>query len=226
MAGNPSLLTQIKSELDRALQARAEGNEGMARVCARRAAGLAAGEYLRANGYPDPGASAYARLKYLCEIPDISISARQAANHLLLRVTPQHTLPLEIDLIAESNYLINALLHLEEKGEQMSQSYQFIANLAQEIPGIPDDSIISRTFYADNQVKAILFGFAPGQELSEHTASSPAILYFISGEASLTLGSDPQEAQPGTWVHMPANLPHSIRAKTPTAMLLIMLHAK
>lgn len=108
----------------------------------------------------------------------------------------------------------------------MSQSYSYFADLASEIPNIPDDSIISRTFYSDDQLKAILFGFAAGQELSEHTASSPAILYFVSGDVELTLGGDAKDAQPGTWVHMQANLPHSVKAKTPTTMLLLLLHAK
>jgi hypothetical protein len=29
------------------------------------------------------------------------------------------------------------------------------------------------------------------------------------------------EAQPGTWVHMPTGLRHSIQAKTPVVMLLL-----
>ena len=105
----------------------------------------------------------------------------------------------------------------------MSSKYDFIADLASQIPDLQPDSIISRTFYVDEQLKAILFGFAQGQELSEHTASVPAILHFLEGEAQLTLGKDPFEANAGTWAHMPANLPHSIYAKTPTKMLLIML---
>jgi quercetin dioxygenase-like cupin family protein len=37
------------------------------------------------------------------------------------------------------------------------------------------------------------------------------------------LGDDLKEAQVGTWVHMPAGLQHSIRAKTPLVMLLVLL---
>jgi quercetin dioxygenase-like cupin family protein len=69
----------------------------------------------------------------------------------------------------------------------------------------------------------VLFGFAQGEELSEHTASMPAILHFLKGEAQLTLGSDQQQATPGTWVHMPAGLRHSIHARTPVVMLLLLL---
>ena len=105
----------------------------------------------------------------------------------------------------------------------MTTDYTYLPNLSDLVPDIPADSILSRTFYTDNEVKAILFSFAAGQELSEHTASQPAILHFLHGEADLTLGDDAMEAQAGTWVHMPPNLAHSIVAKTPLVMLLLLM---
>lgn len=101
--------------------------------------------------------------------------------------------------------------------------YFLIDDLASQLPEIPPDSIVSRTFFSDDQTKVILFGFAAGQELSEHTASKPAILHFLSGEAQLTLGKDSYDARPGTWAHMPAQLPHSILARTPVTMLLMLV---
>jgi hypothetical protein len=41
--------------------------------------------------------------------------------------------------------------------------------------------------------------------------------------AKLTLGNDTVQARPGTWVHMPKGLRHSIQAKTPVVMLLLLL---
>jgi quercetin dioxygenase-like cupin family protein len=82
---------------------------------------------------------------------------------------------------------------------------------------------LSRTIYQDDQVKAVLFGFAAGQELSEHTASRPAILWFVQGQATVGLGMDQREAVAGTWIHMQAGLTHSIAAKTPVVMLLVLL---
>lgn len=104
----------------------------------------------------------------------------------------------------------------------MKIPYRYIPNLLEQVPEIPPDSIISRTVYSDNEVKSILFAFAAGQELSEHTSSQTAILYFVQGEADLTLGEDTMTAQTGTWVHMPPHLPHSILARTPVIMLLLM----
>jgi quercetin dioxygenase-like cupin family protein len=101
--------------------------------------------------------------------------------------------------------------------------YTHFDNLTDLISDIPADSIISRTFFSNDQAKAILFGFAAGQELSEHTASKPAILHFIKGKARLTLGEETMTTQPGTWVHMEPNLSHSVFAETELIMLLLML---
>lgn len=82
---------------------------------------------------------------------------------------------------------------------------------------------MSRTIFQDDQIKAVIFGFGQGQELSEHTAAKSAMLFFVKGEASVGLGDDMQVAQSGTWVHMPPSLKHSIKAKTPVVMLLVLL---
>lgn len=105
--------------------------------------------------------------------------------------------------------------------EAITETY--LANLAEQLPDIPADSIVSRTLYGDEQVKAVLFGFAAGQELSEHTASTPAILHILQGQATLTLGANTHTAGPGAWVHMPARLPHALVAQTPVVMLLLLL---
>jgi len=91
------------------------------------------------------------------------------------------------------------------------------------VTDIAAESIVSRTVYKDDGLRVILFGFAPGETLSEHTSSYPAVLHFLEGEAAVTLGAEEIAAQPGTWVHMPAHLPHSIEAQTTVKMLLLML---
>lgn len=101
-------------------------------------------------------------------------------------------------------------------------SYTYITDLAREVE-TPRSGILSRTLFQDEQVKLVLFAFDAGQDLSAHTASLPAILQFLQGEATLTLGEDAKEAHPGTWIHMPAHLPHSVRAQTPVIMLLLLL---
>jgi len=101
-------------------------------------------------------------------------------------------------------------------------TYTHFLDLTKEVEP-PADGILSRTIFQDDKIKAIVFGFAQDEELSEHTAAKPGMLFFVKGEATVGLGDDVQEAQAGTWVHMPANLKHSIKAKTPVVMLLVLL---
>lgn len=104
----------------------------------------------------------------------------------------------------------------------MDKPYLFIPDLPELGSDIPEDSILSRTVHEDDRLKVILFSFAENQELSEHTASQPAILHFLQGECDIQLGGDQVQGCPGTWVYMPARLNHSIRARTPTLMLLLL----
>lgn len=105
----------------------------------------------------------------------------------------------------------------------MSSTYNYLPDFAASLETIPPDTIVSRTLYTDKQLKIILFGFAPGQELSEHTSARQATLHFLQGTARLTLGEDSMTAEAGTYVVMPPHLPHSIMAETPVVMLLTML---
>lgn len=100
---------QIEEELARAESARASKNEGQARVCARRAAGLAAREYLQRTGVPVRTNSAYELLKLLTDQPRLAPDLKRAAVHLTLRVTEEFKLPVEVDLIAEAKRLCNGL---------------------------------------------------------------------------------------------------------------------
>jgi quercetin dioxygenase-like cupin family protein len=104
----------------------------------------------------------------------------------------------------------------------MTTSYTLLTDLAHQVE-TPPDGTLSRTLYHDERLKVVLFGFSAGQELSEHTASTPAIMHFLTGESDVTLGADTVAANGGTWIHMPAQLPHSIRTKTPVVMLLTLL---
>jgi quercetin dioxygenase-like cupin family protein len=101
--------------------------------------------------------------------------------------------------------------------------YFYINDLITELPEIPANSIVSKALYKDSKLSLTLFGFATGQELSEHTAATTAILHFLQGEADVTLGNETKPAGPGTWIYMPPHMPHTIFAKTPVTMLLILL---
>lgn len=101
-------------------------------------------------------------------------------------------------------------------------SYAFLENIEAEVP-IPENGILSRTVFNDETLKVVAFGFSTGQELSAHTAPMAAMLYFVRGEAELTLGAERKQARAGAFIHMPPQTPHGILAKTPVVMLLLML---
>jgi hypothetical protein len=110
MADIQNWYVQVQRELSQAEAARAAKNEGMARVCARRAAGIAVGAYLQHKGLPLPGPSALDRLNFLANLPDIPADWRQLSYHLVTRVNQEFQLPIQADLVGDSRKLANALL--------------------------------------------------------------------------------------------------------------------
>lgn len=100
--------------------------------------------------------------------------------------------------------------------------YMMISNIGELLDNIQPDSITSRTFYKDDTVSAILFGFDANQELSEHSSSKAAILQIVEGEATITLGDDVHKVTSGAWIQMPAHLKHSVYADTALKILLLM----
>ncbi|MEU5614469.1 cupin domain-containing protein [Streptomyces sparsogenes] len=99
-----------------------------------------------------------------------------------------------------------------------------IQDLAAELAP-PEDGTLSRVLYRDDRLRVVGFAFAAGQELTEHTSALPVVIQVVQGRLDLVLGAEKTEATPGTWVHLPARLPHTVRATEPTIMLLTMLPA-
>jgi quercetin dioxygenase-like cupin family protein len=100
--------------------------------------------------------------------------------------------------------------------------FVFFGNLSAGVQ-VPENGILSRTLQNDERSKVVLFAFAPGQELSAHTAPYPATLLFLKGSASLRLGTAEQEAGEGSFAYMAPLLEHGIKARTEVVMLLTMI---
>ena len=96
---------QIQKELLLAKQSRLEGNEGRARVCARRAAGAAAQSYLIEAGYPQKNKNVLQSLTQLRELNSTPDHVRNAVNWLLKRVDEDNTIPQRVDLISEAKVI-------------------------------------------------------------------------------------------------------------------------
>lgn len=104
----------------------------------------------------------------------------------------------------------------------MPEPYEFYADLLGEA-GVSKRGIHSQTLSDEAGVELVLFAFAPGEALSEHTSARPAIIHVLSGDADLTVGADAYVAATGSWLRMPARLTHSIRARSPLVMALYLL---
>jgi quercetin dioxygenase-like cupin family protein len=104
----------------------------------------------------------------------------------------------------------------------MTDKYVYLADVRAQAR-VPENGILSQTLQSDEYTKVVLFGFAPGQELSAHTAPYPAILTFLKGEATLKLGADEHDAAEGAVAYMPPLLEHGIKAKTEVVLLLTMI---
>ncbi|MCC7118728.1 MAG: hypothetical protein IT310_09400 [Anaerolineales bacterium] len=102
--------TQLRAEFEKATQARIKQNEGQARVCARRAAGVAIREHFARLGNKLPNSSAMDLLKILKEEAQLPADMEQIVDHLGLRVTEEFTLPIQADLVAEARVLCRWLL--------------------------------------------------------------------------------------------------------------------
>ena len=105
-----TLKRTIRRELEDADQARIEGNEGRARVCARRAAGWAVSLTRSLNEEREIEANAYEMLHWLAQQADTPDDVRAAAARLTARVSLDHTLPFPEDPLDDARMIVEALL--------------------------------------------------------------------------------------------------------------------
>lgn len=87
------------------------------------------------------------------------------------------------------------------------------------------DSIVSKTIIDKKTGTVTLFAFDEGQGLSEHTAPFDALIYLLEGEAEVFISGEPFFLKEGEMIIMPANQPHSLRAKKRLKMILIMIRS-
>jgi quercetin dioxygenase-like cupin family protein len=82
------------------------------------------------------------------------------------------------------------------------------------------NGIVSRTLLRTPTARVVLFGFAEGQELTEHTSTQHALVEVLTGECEFSLAGKPHTLKPGDFLHMPPNLPHALKATRQFSMLL------
>ena len=103
-------IADITAELHMAAAARFGGNEGKARVCARRAAGWAIRGWRERQGIGQRGQSAYRHLQGTALDWSLPAHIRAAAAHLILRIGEDHELPVDADVLDDARVLVNFFL--------------------------------------------------------------------------------------------------------------------
>jgi hypothetical protein len=107
-----------RKRVDEALQlaeaAKARGNEGMARVCARRAAGWTVQEYLSRQGIDLQTTSVIKHIEYLARVDGIDPELKLYVEHMLVAkqkddLQSDSYFPVDVDLVAEARLLISML---------------------------------------------------------------------------------------------------------------------
>ena len=101
---------QIEKELATVRHAEVIGNDGMARVCARRAAGVAISLWLQTNSRSGWGVNAMNQLRSLALDETMPQEIRDAAKRLTTKITEQFTSAFSTDSIEDAKIIINFLM--------------------------------------------------------------------------------------------------------------------
>lgn len=97
---------RIGTELDRARAAISEGNDGKARVCARRAAGIALAAHYRSRGGGEWSGDAQTLLVRAAADDTLSSGVREAAVRLTTHVTQRDSRPFSTDPVSDANTIV------------------------------------------------------------------------------------------------------------------------
>ena len=82
-------------------------------------------------------------------------------------------------------------------------------------------SIVSRTVLQTPEARVILFTFAQGQELTQHTSKRRALIQILDGACEFFFNNQWQPLKAGAFLHLPPEHSHAVRASAgPFSMLL------
>lgn len=83
--------------------------------------------------------------------------------------------------------------------------------------------IVSKVVHQGPDIRVVLMTFDAGQELTDHQAPRPAVIHILDGAGQVALADQEVAVRAGSWIRMPADLPHAVRAEEPMTLLLTLL---
>ena len=82
-------------------------------------------------------------------------------------------------------------------------------------------SIVSKTLIDRKAFAVTIFAFDEFQGIVKHVLPHDALVYVLDGEAEVAISSKSYTVNTGEMIHLPANKPHAINAKSKFKMMLI-----
>lgn len=89
-----------------------------------------------------------------------------------------------------------------------------------------ESGIVSRTVLQSPETRVVLFTFADGQELTTHTNRRRALIQILDGACDFLFCGRWQRLTAGTFLHLPPNHPHAVRAGAGAFSMLLTLCAE
>jgi len=96
------------------------------------------------------------------------------------------------------------------------------------LPGLvqfAEAGIVSKTLFAGESLRVVLFSLAKGQELTEHTSSRRAFVQILSGGCRFLFNGAWTEMRAGDLLHMPPGHLHAVKAVDGDCAFLLTLQA-
>jgi quercetin dioxygenase-like cupin family protein len=84
-------------------------------------------------------------------------------------------------------------------------------------------SIVSKQIIKKPNGNITLFAFDKDESLTEHTSPYEAVVYMIDGEMEIKIGGNPYNVKAGEILILPPDVPHGLKAKVKSKMLLTMI---
>jgi len=88
-----------------------------------------------------------------------------------------------------------------------------------------EHGVVSRTLFATSTTRVVLFAFAAGQSLSEHSTPREGLVQMLSGRCNFTVNGKLHPLVAGDLLHLPPGAPHAVSAPERFSMLLILSKA-
>lgn len=101
----------------------------------------------------------------------------------------------------------------------IAKENNYITNLS-ETSNYNKDKFDKKEVFKSEKFDVTSFAFYKDQGLKEHSTTFDSFLYVIEGEAYIIIDKTIHELKSGDYLKLPANIPHSVKAKTNFKMIL------